>query len=163
MPLTETVIPFFIASVLLALAIHHLPSAESLRQRLDTTGATGLIPHVFRAAHTMLKQLGVKISACAQGLVPLDVDVSPQDNSNTTKEGVSRTYKNFDGYAPIAAYLGLEGWWTNLERASDEVIGLYRDHATSEQFHSEFKPILIWSACPVVNLPPMRWSWPWVA
>ena len=52
---------------------------------------------------------------------------------------MSRTYKNFDGYAPIAAYLGLEGWWTNLATAPEEVISLYRDHATSEQFHSEFK------------------------
>ena len=98
-----------------ALAINRLPSAESLRQRLDAAGATGLIPQVFRAAHTMLKQLGVKVSACAQGLVPLDMDVFPQDNSNTSKQGVSRTYKNFEGYAPIAAYLGLEGWCLEVE------------------------------------------------
>ena len=26
------------------------------------------------------------------------------------KAGVSRTYKSYDGYAPIAAYLGQEGW-----------------------------------------------------
>lgn len=32
---------------------------------------------------------------------PLDLDVSPFDNSNTKKEGVSRTYKGCDGYAPI--------------------------------------------------------------
>ena len=31
-------------------------------------------------------------------------------NSKTGKEGVSRTYKGFDGYAPIALYLGKEGW-----------------------------------------------------
>ena len=63
----------------------------------------------------MLKQLGVKVSGCGNGLVPLDVDVFPQDNSNTSKEGVSRTYKDFDGYAPIAAYLGLEGWCLEVE------------------------------------------------
>jgi hypothetical protein len=40
----------------------------------------------------------------------LDVDVSPFDNSNTQKEGVSWTYKKFDGYAPIFAYLGEEGY-----------------------------------------------------
>lgn len=33
----------------------------------------------------------------------------------------------------------LEGWWTNLALKAEEVIALYRDHATSEQFHSEFK------------------------
>ncbi len=45
----------------------------------------------------------------------LDVDVFPQDNSNTSKEGVSRTYKNYDGYAPIAAYLGMESWCMEVE------------------------------------------------
>ena len=72
-----------------ALSICRLPSAERLRQRLD--------------------------EGAAAGLVPLDVDVFPQDNSNTRKEGVSRTYKNFDGYAPIAAYLGMEGWCLEIE------------------------------------------------
>lgn len=33
----------------------------------------------------------------------------------TKKEHVSRTYHNFDGYAPIAAYLGLEGWCLDVE------------------------------------------------
>jgi hypothetical protein len=32
------------------------------------------------------------------------------NNEKTHKEGVSRTYKGFDGYAPIALYLGKEGW-----------------------------------------------------
>ena len=47
--------------------------------------------------------------------LPLDVDVSPFDNSKTKKEGVSRTYKGFDGYAPNLAYLGREGYWINLD------------------------------------------------
>jgi hypothetical protein len=33
----------------------------------------------------------------------------------------------------------LEGWWTNLDLAAAEVIRLYNDHGTSEQFHSELK------------------------
>ena len=41
---------------------------------------------------------------------PLDIDVSPFDNSETKKEGVGYTYKGFFGYAPIFAYLGLEGY-----------------------------------------------------
>jgi len=32
------------------------------------------------------------------------------EQRKTRKEGVSRTYKGFDGYAPIALYLGKEGW-----------------------------------------------------
>lgn len=32
------------------------------------------------------------------------------DNSNSRKEGVAYTYKKHNGYAPIASYLGQEGW-----------------------------------------------------
>ena len=46
----------------------------------------------------------------ATGHVALDIDVYPMNNEKTRKEGVSRTYKGFDGYAPIALYLGKEGW-----------------------------------------------------
>ena len=98
-----------------ALGIGRLPSAERMRQRLDEGAATGLVPLVAHSSRTMLKQLGVKVSGYPGGLVPLDVDVFPQDNSNTRKEGVSRTDKNFDGYAPIAAYPGMEGWCLELE------------------------------------------------
>lgn len=33
----------------------------------------------------------------------------------------------------------LEGWWTSLSLSEEEVVALYADHGTSEQFHSEFK------------------------
>lgn len=39
-----------------------------------------------------------------QAFIPLDIDVTPFDNSNSQKEGVSRTYKGFDGFAPNYAY-----------------------------------------------------------
>ena len=45
----------------------------------------------------------------------MDIDVSPFDNSGSHKAGVSRTYKNFDGYAPIFAYIGTEGYLCNAE------------------------------------------------
>jgi hypothetical protein len=47
--------------------------------------------------------------------VPLDVDVSPWDNRGTKKEGVACTYKLYEGYAPIFAYLGLEGYLIHSE------------------------------------------------
>lgn len=37
------------------------------------------------------------------------------DNSGTKKEKVCRTYKGHGGYAPIAAYIGLEGWCLEVE------------------------------------------------
>src|SRR5699024_2044046 len=41
------------------------------------------------------------------------VDVSPMDNSGSHKEDVSCTYKKFDGYAPIMAYIGPHGFTLN--------------------------------------------------
>jgi hypothetical protein len=97
-----------------ALDIGRIPSVERLRQRLDEAGAD-LVPVIHRSSRTMLKRLKAPITGYWNGLVPLDVDVFPQDNSNTKKEGVSRTYKNYDGYAPMAAYLGMEGWCLEVE------------------------------------------------
>ena len=54
-------------------------------------------------------------SALQNGCVPVDIDVSPFDNSGSHKAGVSRTYKNFDGYAPIFAYIGTKGYLCNAE------------------------------------------------
>jgi hypothetical protein len=62
-----------------------------------------------------LKNSKLLLTQLDTGHVPLDCDVFPMDNSQTKKEGVSRTYKGADGYAPIAAYLGREGWCLELE------------------------------------------------
>jgi len=53
---------------------------------------------------------GTSLRAEKSKYVVLDMDVFPMDNSGTKKEGVSYTYKGFNGYAPLAAYLGEEGW-----------------------------------------------------
>jgi transposase len=34
-------------------------------------------------------------------MVPVDIDVTPMDISKTSKQGASRTYMGFDGYAPM--------------------------------------------------------------
>jgi len=47
--------------------------------------------------------------------LPVDIDTSPMDNSKSHKEGVSRTYKQFDGYHPIFCYIGQEGYMINTE------------------------------------------------
>nr|WP_240195114.1 transposase [Desulfobulbus rhabdoformis] len=97
-----------------SLGIGRIPSVERLRQRLDESG-TRLVSTINRCSRTMLKRLEAPISGYRSGLIPLDVDVFPQDNSKTKKEGVSRTCKNYDGYAPMAAYLGKEGWCLEVE------------------------------------------------
>lgn len=47
----------------------------------------------------MLRGMKIESSALENGYVQVDIDVPPFDNSKTKKEGVSRTYKGFDGYA----------------------------------------------------------------
>jgi hypothetical protein len=45
----------------------------------------------------------------------VDIDTSVLDNSKTKKEGVSRTYQGYDGYHPIFAYVGKEGYMIDCE------------------------------------------------
>ena len=47
--------------------------------------------------------------------LPVDIDTTTMDNSKTKKEGVSRTYQGFDGYHPIMAYVGKEGYILDCE------------------------------------------------
>jgi hypothetical protein len=97
-----------------ALRIRRVPSAETLRQRLDEVA-----PSLRRIADScsveFVKKARVAITPLDTGHVPLDCDVFAMDNSKTKKEGVSRIYNGEDGYAPIGAYLGREGWCLELE------------------------------------------------
>ena len=80
-----------------------IPSEATLRQRMDDIGST-LRSEILAANVTLMRNCGVEPSALGNGHVPVDIDVTPFDNSKTKKEGVSRTYKGYDGYAPIMAY-----------------------------------------------------------
>jgi len=97
-----------------ALSIGAIPSSETLRQRLDMVGGqwrkTILAENV-----NMLRKVQVRLTPCRDEYLPLDVDVAPFDNSGTKKQGVARTYKGYDGYAPIFGYLGVEGYLINTE------------------------------------------------
>ncbi|SMC22444.1 transposase, IS4 family [Desulfacinum hydrothermale DSM 13146] len=97
-----------------ALDIQKVPSQETMRQRLDKHAS------VFERLASLsnielLERIQVPVTALSTGHVPLDLDVFCLDNSDTKKEGVSRTYQDYDGYAPIGAYLGQEGWCVGLE------------------------------------------------
>ncbi|MGC9385108.1 MAG: IS1380 family transposase [Kosmotogaceae bacterium] len=101
-----------------SLGIINVPSAPNLRQRLDLFAENYLeeISDIVREESAMMiKHNAHVITPCIDGIVPLDIDVSPFDNSDTKKEGVSWTYKKFDGYSPIMAYLGCEGYLVNIE------------------------------------------------
>lgn len=83
-----------------------IPSAEPLRQRFDLIGSS-IRRQILVENIKMLRSNGVVPSKLSCGYVPVDMDVSPFDNS--------KTYKGSDGYAPVFAYIGSEGYLANLE------------------------------------------------
>ena len=101
---------FFLQS----LDLNSVPSSPTLRQRLDSVQGAWSDIILNESAH-IIGRLAPKITPCHNNMVAVDIDVSPFDNSKTKKEGVSWTYKKFDGYAPIFAYVGEEGYLVNLE------------------------------------------------
>ena len=93
---------------------YKIPSEETLRQRMDDIGRT-IRSQILQENVEMLRANGIHPAKLKEGYVPVDADVTPMDNSKTKKEGVSRTYKGYDGYAPMMAYLGREGYLINCE------------------------------------------------
>ena len=103
----------------LALGVKNVPSSSTLRQRLNQLGdmnqAALLLTGLKEESAGMLEHHRVDLTPTLGNRIALDLDVAPFDNSNTQKEGVGRTYKGYDGYAPMFAYLGEEGYLVNLE------------------------------------------------
>ena len=94
-----------------------LPSESTLRQRMDELPAQRSQSALRRPEPIALEWPHFS-ARCARGiwiLVPVDIDVSPLDNSGSHKQGVSFTYKKHDGYAPIFAYVGAEGYMLDHE------------------------------------------------
>jgi hypothetical protein len=96
-----------------ALGIGKVPGSVWLRQRLDRVGGAMLEP-VDDLSVRLIERTEAPITA-HKGYVCLDMDTFVMDQSGTKKEDVSRTYQGVDGYTPLAAYLGNEGWCVGLE------------------------------------------------
>lgn len=97
-----------------ALGVKQVPSEGILRQRMDAY-ADAYRTAVVDASLAFLSNVRAPVTPLANGLVALDADTTPLDNSGSCKEGVSYTYKGHDGFTPMAAYLGQEGWCLELE------------------------------------------------
>ncbi|NCD32710.1 MAG: IS1380 family transposase [Spartobacteria bacterium] len=99
-----------------AYGLKNVASEAVFRQRFDDLPET--------RTHAALRQLNLQllaprsfgtVSADGLSLIPVDLDVSPLDNSGSSKQGVSFTYKKHDGYAPMFAYIGCEGYMLDCE------------------------------------------------
>lgn len=91
-----------------------IPSESTLRMRLDAIGQS-MNTEILSGNISLLKACPVQPTVLTNGMVPLDIDVTHFDNSKSHKEEVFRTYKNFDGYTPIMAYIETEGSSCNFE------------------------------------------------
>lgn len=89
------------------------PSSPTLRQRLDAASEEWDEADLAANVKLLKREANIKKNPC--GYVLLSFDVSPMDNSDSHKEGVSWTYKNFDGFAPMFAHLGETGHMINIE------------------------------------------------
>jgi len=94
--------------------IDDIPCEATLRQRMDNH-ADKFLPIVEKASRDFLANIQPSLRPLSTGHVPIDADVTPMDNSGSHKEGVSRTYKGHDGFAPMAVYLGQEGYCLDFE------------------------------------------------
>ena len=95
-----------------------IASPETLRQNLDLLGDSAFPASreiIETAILNLMRNTRMLPSAMWTGHVALDIDTSPQDNSKTVKEGIGRTYKGCDGYCPILAYTGQEGFLIGAE------------------------------------------------
>ena len=96
-----------------SLDLQYVPSKESLRQRLEELSIKELEKGLGTFNATMLKRFADLETALDTDVIPVDFDVTPMDNSNSQKEGVSYTYKQVAGYAPMMTYIGGTGYMLN--------------------------------------------------
>lgn len=99
-----------------ALKLKVVPSAPTICQRLETYGEEMWLT---------LRQISIElvkasfsnetIEVGGKQYILIESDVTPLDNSDSKKEGVARTYKNFFGYAPMMSYAGTSGFMLNNE------------------------------------------------
>ena len=96
-----------------ALNLSKVPGSVWMRQRLDAIAAS-LREYTDELSMRLIERTEAPITAEGK-FVCLDIDTFVMDNSGSKKQEVSRTYQGVDGYTPIAAYLGNEGWNVGLE------------------------------------------------
>ena len=89
-----------------------MPSESILRQRLKALAKDSAVSAQLDAANLALIKHHGPGAFLVQGraYIPCDLDVSPFDNSRSHREQLGRTYKGMDGFAPIFAYIGTQGW-----------------------------------------------------
>lgn len=96
-----------------ALGLKYIPSKETLRQRLEELSVPEMEAGLRSFNSKLLKRFGELETISGTDMIPVDFDVTPMDNSNSHKQGVSNTYKQVAGFAPMMTYIGGTGYMLN--------------------------------------------------
>lgn len=123
-----------------ALGLSKVPGSVWMRQRLDAKGAD-LRDACSELSVRLLQRTEAPITA-HQGYVCCDIDTFVMDNSDSRKENVGRTYQGVDGYTPIAAYLGNEGWNIGLELRAGTWHSAFETHYFYERLFPRVEQLL---------------------
>ena len=70
--------------------------------------------------------------------MPLDIDVTPMDNSGSKKKELVIHTKEFEGFAPIMAYIGIEGYLMRSELREGKANGQCAKNSTFYERHNRF-------------------------
>lgn len=89
-----------------------VPSEGTMRQRMDEH-AGAFLPVLSWASIELLRKIKAPLTTIETGHVTVDIDSFAMDNSDSKKENVSHTYRQFDGFLFLPAYIGAEGWMVN--------------------------------------------------
>lgn len=96
-----------------SLGTAYVPSEAAMRSAIKSLAdADGLsVAKLAECSLNILKTRPIASSTHAGwAYVPCDVDVTCFDNDGSHRENVGRTYHGYDGYAPIMAYIGTQGY-----------------------------------------------------
>jgi Transposase DDE domain group 1 len=99
-----------------SLGIKCVPSESVLRERLKTLATTATGAQLAAANLALIKAHEASaLEVDGRFYIPLDIDVTPFDNTGSHRENIGRTYKGCDGFAPIMSYVGTQGWLLHHE------------------------------------------------
>jgi len=101
-----------------ALALSFVYAKETVRLYLEQMSKDGIVilRQLRKSSARIIKQAPLHyIWVNRKSYLPVDIDTTTMDNSKTKKEGVSRTYREYDGFHPIMAYIGKEGYMLDCE------------------------------------------------
>ena len=101
----------------LKLGIYDLPSAATIRQRLDQlmTHNVMLFTEHEVASIQLFRTDWMSPTAFPNGMIPLDFWRSPHGQFQDHEGGANHTYKEIDIYVPIMVYIGLVGFMIEEE------------------------------------------------